>query len=367
MATKNLNQMSSKKLNEMFNSEETTQEVKDQITAILEARQQKAAEVASAAEESKLTPEEEAAIKAAEENGGINPSYTGKGGSKGEAKKKMTDQERTELAAKLRETAVGHKCQVVPFNTAIWEPGVVVSIIEEKRSNKVMYAIKLDDGRRIVKAVDSQLIKVEDETVELPKKVRGQGTKRSTENSQPKEPWAEEDINKAIEENSVHVGKVISYEKTGALGEKVENAETETGRVVSLVADKRGKRILFRIAIDQTEDEKTLGLPVKYSHKVADNESLKLAESLDEVGAELNAKYLKRLHDRQNKEEMTPEKSIELAEKRISQIDAQLEKLNAKKAKLTEELEAAKKELAEKLDKELEIAANTDDTKSSAE
>lgn len=367
MATKNLNQMSSKKLNQMFNSEETTQEVKDQITAILEARQQKAAEVASTAEESKLTPEEEAAIKAAEENGGINPSYIGKGGSKGEAKKKMTDQERTELAAKLRETAVGHKCQVVPFNTAIWEPGVVVSIIEEKRSNKVMYAIKLDDGRRIVKAVDSQLIKVEDETVELPKKVRGQGTKRSTENSQPKEPWAEEDINKAIEENSVHVGKVISYEKTGALGEKVENAETETGRVVSLVADKRGKRILFRIAIDQTEDEKTLGLPVKYSHKVADNESLKLAESLDEVGAELNAKYLKRLHDRQNKEEITPEKSIELAEKRISQIDAQLEKLNAKKAKLTEELEAAKKELAEKLDKELETAANTGDTKSSAE
>lgn len=360
MATKNLNQMSSKKLNEMFNSEETTQEVKDQITAILEARQQKAKEVAEA-EEAPLTPEEEAAIKAAEENGGINPSYEGKGGSK-ETKKKMTDQERSELAAKLKETAIGHKCQVVPFNTAIWEPGVVVSIIEEKRSNKVMYAIKLDDGRRIVKAVDSQLIKIEDEVVELLKKARG--TKRSSENSQPKEPWAEEDINKAIEENSVHVGKTIAYEKTGAIGEKIENAETETGRVVSLVADKRGKRILFRIAIDQTEDEKALGLPVKYSHKVSDNKDLRLAEELDEEGAKLNAKYMERLHNRKNKEELTPEKSIELAEKRISQIDAQIEKLNAKKAKLTEELEAAKKELAEKLDSELEAVENA---KNSAE
>ncbi|WP_459615373.1 hypothetical protein, partial [Enterobacter hormaechei] len=68
-------------------------------------------------ENAELSDEEKAAIEAAEANGGINPMYAGKTDNDGGKAKKMSDKERTELAEKLKAEAVGHRCQVVPFNT----------------------------------------------------------------------------------------------------------------------------------------------------------------------------------------------------------------------------------------------------------
>ena len=50
-------------------------------------------------------------------------------------------------------------------------------MIEEKRSNKVLYAIKTDDGRRIIKVHDSNLVRILDEVVEPEKKARARKAK----------------------------------------------------------------------------------------------------------------------------------------------------------------------------------------------
>ena len=83
----------------------------------------------------------------------------------------MTDEERHVLAEELKKN-VNHRCQAVPFNTAEWVDGYIAGVIEEKRSNKVLYAIKTDDGRRIVKVYDSNLVHILDEVVEPEKKAR---------------------------------------------------------------------------------------------------------------------------------------------------------------------------------------------------
>ena len=53
----------------------------------------------------------------------------------------MTDEERHVLAEELKKN-VNHRCQAVPFNTVEWVDGYIAGVIEEKRSNKVLYAIK---------------------------------------------------------------------------------------------------------------------------------------------------------------------------------------------------------------------------------
>ena len=105
MTTKKFAQMTTKKLNALLAT--ASDEDKKAIEAVLAAREQaqtpKAEEIAevSAAEETSLTPEEEAAIKAAEENGGINPLYNGSKATQ-EKKPKMTDEERHTLAEELK-------------------------------------------------------------------------------------------------------------------------------------------------------------------------------------------------------------------------------------------------------------------------
>ena len=85
MTTKKFSQMTTKKLNALLAT--ASDEDKKAIEAVLAAREQAQAPAAPAApeataeetpaseEETQLSPEEEAAIKAAEENGGLNPLY----------------------------------------------------------------------------------------------------------------------------------------------------------------------------------------------------------------------------------------------------------------------------------------------------
>ena len=173
MATMKFSQMTTKKLNALLAT--ASDEDKKAIEAVLAAREQAQAPAAPAApeataEETQLSPEEKAAIKAAEENGGLNPFYNGHKATQ-EKKPKMTDEDRHALAEELKKN-VNHRCQAVPFNTAEWVDGYIVGVIEEKRSNKVLYAIKTDDGRRIVKVHDSNLVRILDEVVEPEKKAR---------------------------------------------------------------------------------------------------------------------------------------------------------------------------------------------------
>ena len=227
MATKKFAQMTTKKLNALLAT--ASDDDKKAIEAVLAARERAQAPATAEApaetpaetpayeDETPLTPEEEAALKAAEENGGLNPMYNGSKATQ-EKKPKMTDEERHTLAEELKKN-INHRCQAVPFNTAEWVDGYIAGVIEEKRSNKVLYAIKTDDGRRIVKVHDSNLVRILDEVIEPEKKDR---TRKASNGTTEKVEWTPEAI--ADEVNAVidNVGKVVKIEKYRSTDENGE-------------------------------------------------------------------------------------------------------------------------------------------------
>lgn len=326
------NQMSTKKLNALLNNESTSAEDKAAIQEVLNTRNAASASAETPASMTpELTPEEQAAIAAAE----------GKAAHKNEEKpanataNKMTDEERTALAEKLRAEAVNHRCEVVPFNSLEWVPGVITSVIEEKRTNKVMFAVKTDDGRRIVKVHDSQLIKILDEVVEPAKKVRSNKKTALDVNGNPipgntAEDWSDKAIEEAVKEVIANVGKTISYPEAGAYGEVAENAPIVSGRIVSLVPNKRQQTILYRIELDQTEEEVAAKATKKYAHKVTTNEALVIADELDEVGQKINDGFVaRRYKESAPKVQMTPEEAYKAAEASLNKAKEALAKAQA--------------------------------------
>ena len=259
-------------------------------------------------------------------------------------KVKMTDEERDALAEKLRAEAVNHRCEVVPFNSLEWIPGTVVAIIAEKRTNKVMIAVKTDDGRRIVKTHDSQLIKILDEVIEPVKKVRSnKKTQLDAEGNpihgQTVAEWTEEAIEEAVKEVINNVGKNISFPEAGKYGEVVENAPIVTGRIVSLVPNKRQQTILYRIELDQVGEDGAK----KYAHKVTTNDALAIADTFDEVGEEINKKFVERRYkEAAPKVEMTPEEALMAAEASLKKALEAQAKANALVDKRQSAYDAAK-------------------------
>jgi len=339
--TKKFAQMSTKKLNALL--ETASEEEKNEILNVLNARNAASAGASAGTQEgngAELTEEEKKAIAAAE-----NGAEAEKAPAK-EKPAKMTDEERATLAEKLRVEAVDHKCQVVPFNSIDWVDGVIVSVIEEKRTNKVMFAIKTDDGRRVVKAHDSKLIKILDETVERAKRTRGKKAEGSEAVNE--EPWTDEEIEAAVQEVIGNVGKTVSYPEAGAYGQIAENASTVTGRIVSLVPAKRSKSILYRIELDQ-EDENA---PKKYAHKVSTLDTLQIAEKLDEVGQKINEAFTTRRYKEPTEPKPTKneKEALEYATDMLEKAKFQLEKAK----QLVEKREAALASAKEAYDKAIE-------------
>ena len=351
MTTKKFAQMTTKKLNALMAT--ASDEDKKAIEAVLAAREQaqapKAEETAEApaAEETSLTPEEEAAIKAAEENGGPNPLYNGSKATQ-EKKQKMTDEERHALAEELKAN-INHRCQAVPFNTAEWVDGYIAGVIEEKRSNKVLYAIKTDDGRRIVKVHDSNLVRILDEVVVPEKKAR---TRKAKDGDVEKVEWTPEAIAEEVNKVIGNVGKTVEIEKYRTTDENgEEHIETVSGRIVAIVPDKRAQRLLYRISVPTPIEGNPLA--AKIMHKVVTAEGLQIAEEFDAEGQELNAKYCDRREAAAARTPLTPQD-------RVIRCEENLKKAEEKLQKATEELEAKKKQL-EDARKELdEWLANQD-------
>lgn len=332
------NQMSSKKLEALL-AKGVTEEERVEIENVLNARK------------SVTTPnlsQEDAQVVADAE-----------GAKTQEPKKKakktiMTDEQRVALAAELRANTVNHKCEVVPFDSLEWVNGVVVSIIEEKRTNKVMYAVKTDDGRRIVKAYGSQLIRISDEIVEPVKKMRSNRKSQLDKegNSVEKTEWTEEDIEVAIKEVIGNVGKTVSFPEAGKYGEVAENAPTITGRIVSLVPNKRSSTILYKIQIDKTDENEEK----KYSYKVTSNPNLVIAESLDEDGQKLNERFVSRRYKEVvEKVVMSPEEAFKVAEASLNKAKEALEKAQALVEKRQAKYESAKEAYENSLKNEDDI------------
>ena len=352
MATKKFKQMTTKKLNALLAT--ANDEDKAAIEKILAAREQAQASAAAGAtptvietpEETPLTPEEEAAIKAAEENNGLNPLYNGSKATQ-EKKPKMTDEERHALAEELK-VNINHRCQAVPFNTAEWVDGYIAGVVEEKRSNKVLYAIKTDDGRRIIKVHDSNLIRILDEVITPEKKVRAHKVKDTEKVEWTPEAIAEE-INKIIS----NVGKTVEIEKYRTTDENgEEHIETISGRIMAIVPDKRTQRLLYRISVPTPVEGNPLA--AKIMHKVVTAEGLQIAEEFDAEGQELNAKYCNRREAAAARTPLTPQDRVICCEENLKKAEEKLQKA-------TEEVEAKKKQLAEaKAELDAYLAAQTE-------
>ena len=355
MATKKFSQMTTKKLNALLAT--ASDEDKKAIEAVLAAREQAQAPAAPAApeaiteetpaapaseEETQLSPEEEAAIKAAEENGGLNPLYNGSKATQ-EKKPKMTDEERHVLAEELKKN-VNHRCQAVPFNTAEWVDGYIAGVIEEKRSNKVLYAIKTDDGRRIVKVHDSNLVRILDEVVEPEKKARA----RKAKDPADKVEWTPEAIAEEVNEVIGNVGKTVEFEKYRTTDENgEEHIEMVVGRIVAIVPDKRAQRLLYRISVPAPIEGNPLA--TKTMHKVVKAEGIKIAEEFDEEGAQLNAKYLERREAAATRTPLTPQDRVIRCEENVKKAEEKLQKAQEELEAKKKQLEDAKKELDEYL------------------
>lgn len=369
MTTKKFSQMTTKKLNALLAT--ASDEDKKAIEAVLAAREQAQAPAAPAApeataeetpaapaseEETQLSPEEEAAIKAAEENGGLNPVYNSSKATQ-EKKPKMTDEERHALAEELKKN-VNHRCQAVPFNTAEWVDGYIAGVIEEKRSNKVLYAIKTDDGRRIIKVHDSNLVRILDEVVESEKKARA----RKAKDPADKVEWTPEVIAEEVNEVIGNVGKTIEFEKYRTTDENgEEHIEMVVGRIVAIVPDRRAQRLLYRISVPAPIEGNPLA--TKTMHKIVKAEGIKIAEEFDEEGAQLNAKYLERREAAATRTPLTPQDRVIRCEENVKKAEEKLQKAQ-------EELEAKKKQLEDvkkELDEYLAGQANGETAEAPAE
>lgn len=343
--------MTTKKLNALLAT--ASDEDKKAIEAVLAVREQTQvpvsgetqSEVANSVQEfedteNPLTPEEEAAIKAAEENGGINPMSNSSKATQ-EKKPKMTDEERQTLAEELKKN-INHRCQAVPFNTVEWVDGYIAGVIEEKRSNKVLYAIKTDDGRRIVKVYDSNLIRIMDEVVEPEKKVRVRKVKDPVD----KVEWTSEEVVEEVNKVIGNVGKSVEFEKYRTIDEDGEEyIEMVIGRIMAIVPDKRAQRLLYRISVPAPIEGNPLATKIMF--KVVKAEGLKVAEELDEEGAQINAKYLERREAAATRTPFTPQDRVIRCEENVKKVEEKLQKVQ-------EELEAKKKQL-EDAKKELDI------------
>lgn len=350
MTTKKFSQITTKKLNALLAT--ASDEDKKAIEAVLAAREQAQAPAAPEAtaeetpaapvseEETQLSSEEEAAIKAAEENGGLNPLYNGSKATQ-EKKPKMTDEDRHALAEELKKN-VNHRCQAVPFNTAEWVDGYIAGVIEEKRGNNVLYAIKTDDGRRIVKVHDSNLVRILDEVVELEKKACARKAKDPVD----KVEWTPEAIAEEVNEVIGNIGKTIEFEKYRTTDENGEEyIEMVVGRIVAIVPDKRAQRLLYRISVPAPIEGNPLAM--KIMHKVVKAEGIKIAEEFDEEGARLNAKYLKRREIAATRAPLTFQDRVIRCEENMKKAEEKLQKAQEELEAKKKQLEDAKKELDE--------------------
>ena len=353
MVTMKFSQMTTKKLNALLATASDKDKV--EIEAVLAAREQAQASVSGETQsevanfvqefedtENPLTPEEEAAIKAAEENNGVNPMSNSSKATL-EKKPKMTDEECHALAEELKKN-INHRCQAVPFNTVEWVDGYIAGVVEEKRNNKVLYAIKTDDGRRIVKVHDSNLVRILDEVVEPEKKARA----RKAKDPADKIEWTPEAIAEEVNEVIGNIGKTIEFEKYRTTDENgEEHIEMVIGRIIAIVPDKRAQRLLYRISVPTPIEGNPLA--TKTMHKIVKAEGIKIAEEFDEEGAQLNAKYLKRREAAATRTPFTLQDRVIRCEENVKKAEEKLQKAQEELEAKKKQLEDAKKELDEYL------------------
>ena len=302
---KDFTKMTTKKLNALYES--ASEEDKAAIQAVLDARAQVEAPEQAAEQE---LPEGQGWVGDGDEEVEIVESTK---------KNRRTDEEVDALAEQCRAN-VGHKVQVMPFNNPEWIDGVIIGVRGDKRAAQVFYSIKLDNGKTCVKAQDSNMLKIFDETVELAGR-RTAGTK--------KEAWTEETQREAVLTAAAQIGKLVTLE------------DGTTGRIVSAVPDKRVSTVLYRIAVPtptEVDPDAT-----KTVHRVT-TAAITIEAEFDEVGAEMNAKAVARREKIESKVPTTPEDKFKKAQELVIKAEESLAKAQEILASRKAALEVAKQE-----------------------
>lgn len=233
-----------------------------------------------------------------------------------------------ELEALLAECQknVGHRCKLVPVGTIEWEEGTVVGCVKIKRSNTIAYAVKLDNGKRVVKNYKAPLFEILDEVVERAKVTRHAGSRTKAE------PWSEERMTEEITKYIGNVGRAIVLK--GATEE-----ENVTGQITGIVPVKRSNSVLYRVAVPAPTEEDPNAVAIVHK-SVANTDAYDVMEATDESEA-FNANYMAH---RENLANRTPLTGAEL----VLDLELKLEKAKDAVKKAEERVAALEKAIAEK-------------------
>ena len=221
---------------------------------------------------------------------------------------------------------VGHRCRLVPVVTIEYENGTVVGCVKIKRSNTVAYAVKLDNGKRVVKNYKAPLFEILDEVVERAKVTRHAGSRTKAE------PWSDERMAEEIAKYIGNVGRAIVIK--GATEE-----ENVTGQITGIVPVKRSNSVLYRVAIPAPTEEDPKAVTIVHK-SVVNTDAYDIMDATEESEA-FNANYMAH---RENLASRTPLTGAEL----ILDLELKLEKAKEAVKKAEERVAALEKAIAEK-------------------
>lgn len=219
---------------------------------------------------------------------------------------------------------VGHRCKLVPVGTIEWEEGTVVGCVKIKRSNTVAYAVKLDNGKRVVKNYKAPLFEILDEVVERAKVTRHAGSRAKAEL------WSEERMAEEIAKYIGNVGRTIVIK--GATGDV-------TGQITGIVPVKRSNSALYRVEVPAPTEEDPNAVAIVHK-SVANTDAYAIMDATEESDA-FNAKYMAR---RENLANRTPLTGAEL----VLDLELKLEKAKEAVKKAEKRVATLEKAIAEK-------------------
>ena len=310
MATIDYSKQTSRKLKNMLNgelSDEARQAIENELqkreAANAAAQSADASQsgpiVADCGEASELSPEEQAAVAAAEAE--YNKEQK-------EGRKTLLSLSPEEVATRKSEmeAQIGHKCKVMPSGEVEWFDGAITGVTHDKRSNAVMYTIKLLESKKTVrKAYGAKSLVISEETIELPTNARSvvagsQGNKRSADE-------AEDLREKAQERRGQYALLPVGNEKV-------------KGYVNGVMWDKRSNAVLFCFALENgSKKYKAVTAEIEWldEHKEGVREP-KQAEKLNPI------QYVRECAEKRNK----LQEQIAKLQDRLKAVEADFEKAN---------------------------------------
>lgn len=311
MATKNFEKLTTKKLNALLNS--ASDEEKALIQAELDKRSeaQAAANSAEEAEQynsngkghyemeaSELSPEEQAIVDAAEAE-----EKAGKATSK-KTHLSMTPEEIEARKAEMTEN-VGHVVKVMPNGEVEWMEGYISGVQHDKRSNALMYIVKVD-GKTVRKAYGAKSLIVTEEVKEIVKAEKKVRTSKATGEVKAKRTY--EEAEELRENAKPNVGR---YAMLPVGEEKVKVYAN------GIMLDKRSNAVLFAF---KNEEGKTL-------YKAVDNQTIEWLDEWNEKKRESVSALKTALNPKQKHEDLAAK--LAKAEEAAAKAQAKVEELKA--------------------------------------